>query len=57
MGPGSPANPTKGMGIELFAAHLNNVNPPDTGHFANFIECDKELKAVRILLVTDTDLN
>src|SRR5436190_2058437 len=36
--------------------HLDDINSPDTGLFTNLIELDKDLKAVRILLITNTEL-
>ena len=48
---------TKHTKTELFSTHLDDIDPPDTGLFANLVERNKELKGVRILLVTYAELD
>src|SRR5579871_5268708 len=37
--------------------HLNDINSSNTSIFTNLIERDKDLKAIRILLITNTELD
>ena len=41
----------------MFVTHLDDINSSNTGISANLVKCDKELKAVRICLITDSKLD